>query len=162
MFINWYFSQVRCQGHYLDYFMSVSQLQFTLHMLLSVVKRWCYRGGLATTHWAQHSVAMLEQRGQYMKAEIWDFPVMAEQTKLIISYLLYGFFIMDPSLRSIKTNNWSASPQWVLHLSPRYSQVTLVRGYPFWQLSIDNNVDVHKDVYYQVKNRLYMPWTPSQ
>ena len=52
---------------------------------------------------------------------------------------------MDPSLRSIKTNNWSASPQWVLHLSPRYSQVTLVRGYRFWQLSIDSNMDVHKD-----------------
>ena len=120
----------------------------------SVVERWCYTGGLATTHWAQHSVAMLEQRDQYMKAEVWDFPVMAEQTKLIISYLLNGFFIMDPSLRSIKTNNWSASPQWVLHLSPRYSQVTLVRGYRFWQLSIDSNMDVHKDVH-------YMPWTPS-
>ena len=148
MFINWYFSQVRCQGHYLDYFMSVSQLQFALHMLL------CYTGRFATTHWAQHSVAMLEQRGQYMKAEVWDFPVMAEQTKLIISYLLYGFFFMDPSLRSIKTNNWSASPQWVLHLSPRYSQVTLVRGYRFWQLSIDSNMDVHKDVH-------YVSWTPS-
>ena len=32
-------SQVRCQGHYLDYFISVSQLQFALHMLLSVVER---------------------------------------------------------------------------------------------------------------------------
>ena len=27
----------------------------------------------------------------------------------------------------------------------------------FWQLSIDHNMDVH----YQVKHRLYMPWTPS-
>ena len=32
---------------------------------------------------------------------------------------------------------------------------------PFWQLSIDHNMDVHKDVRYQVKHRLYMPWTPS-
>ena len=92
----------------------------------SVVERWCYTGGLATTHWAQHSVAMLEQRDQYMKAEVWDFPVMAEQTKLIISYLLYGFFIMDPSLRSIKTNNWSASPKrlphsLLLHLNEFYT-----------------------------------------
>ena len=32
---------------------------------------------------------------------------MTERTRLI-SYLLYGLFIMDQSLRSIKTNNWSA------------------------------------------------------
>ena len=25
----------------------------------------------------------------------------------------------------------------------------------------DHNMDVHKDVHYQVKHRLYMPWTPS-
>ena len=97
---------------------------------------------------------MLEQRGQYMKAEIWDFPVMAEQTKLILSYLLYGLSILDLSLRSIKTNNWSASPQWVLHLSQRYNQATLVRGYPFWQLSIDNNMNVLKDVHYQLKKKI--------
>ena len=29
------------------------------------------------------------QRGQYIKAEVWDFPVMTEWTRLI-SYLLYG------------------------------------------------------------------------
>ena len=51
------------------------------------------------------------------------------------------------------------SPQWVVHLSPRYSHVTLVSGYPFciWQLSIDHNMDVHN----QVKHRFYMPCTPS-
>jgi len=27
--------------------------------------------------------------------------------------------------------------------------------------SIDHIVDVYKDVHYQVKHRLYMPWTPS-
>ena len=31
------------------------------------------------------------QRGQYIKDEVWDFPVMIERTRLI-SYLLYGFF----------------------------------------------------------------------
>ena len=72
---------------------------------------------------------------------------------------------MDLSLRPIKTNNWLAdnflkntSPQWVVHLSPQYSHVTLVSRYSFWQLSIDHNMDGHKDVYYQVKHRLYMPW----
>ena len=39
--------------------------------------------------------------------------------------------------------------------------VTLVSGYPFRQLSIDHNMDVHKDVHYQVKHRLYMLWTSS-
>ena len=54
------------------------------------------------------------------------------------------------------------SPQWVVHLSPQYSHVTLVSGHPFltavnWPI----NMEVHKDVHYQVKHRLYMPWTPS-
>ena len=35
------------------------------------------------------------------------FPCMTERTRLI-SYLLHGLFIMDQSLRSIKTKNWSA------------------------------------------------------
>ena len=40
--------------------------------------------------------------------------------------------------------------------------VTLVSRYPFWQLSINHNMDVpDKDVHYPVRYRLYMPWTPS-
>ena len=46
---------------------------------------------------------------------------------------------MDLSLWSIKTNNWSAnnlrkhmSPQWIVHLSAQYSQVTLLSAHPFW------------------------------
>ena len=35
-------------------------------------------------------------------------------------------------------NMW---PQWVLHLSPQYSNVTLVSGHLFWQLFIDHNMD---------------------
>ena len=46
-------------------------------------------------------------RGQYIKDEVWDFSVMTERTRLI-SYLLHGLFIMNLSLRSIKTYNWSA------------------------------------------------------
>ena len=52
---------------------------------------------------------------------------MTERTRLI-SYVLYGLFINDLNLRSIKTNNWSAdnlkkdtSPQWVVLLSLQYS-----------------------------------------
>ena len=44
---------------------------------------------------------------QYIKALVWDFPVMTEWTRFI-SYLFYGLFIMDLSLQPIKTNNWSA------------------------------------------------------
>ena len=101
-----------------------------------------------------------------IKAWVWDFPVMTERTRLI-SYLLYGLFIMDLSLRSIKTNNWSADKCKKLvtsmscTLDSRYSQVTLISGYPFWQFLIDHNMNVHKDVYYPVKHRLYMSWTPS-
>ena len=43
----------------------------------------------------------------------------------------------------------------LLLLIPWYSQVTLVSGYPFWQLSIDHDMDFHKDVHYQVKQIVY-------
>ena len=32
---------------------------------------------------------------------------------------------------------------------------------PFWQLSIDHNMDVCNDFHYPIRYRLYMPWTPS-
>ena len=71
---------------------------------------------------------------------------------------------MDLSLRSIKANNWSSDNLKTLHfnefLSPRYVHLTPVGGYSFWQLSVDHNIDVHKDVHYQV-HKLLMPWTPT-
>ena len=42
------------------------------------------------------------------QGQVWDFPVMTKQMKLI-SYLFCGLSIMDLSLQSIKTNNWSAN-----------------------------------------------------
>ena len=63
------------------------------------------------------------------------------------------------------TGQWitlkNTSPQWVVHLSPQYSHVTLVSGHLFltavnWPI----NMEVHKEVHHQVKHRLYMPWTP--
>ena len=48
----------------------------------------------------------------------------------------------------------NTTPQWVVQLSPQYSQVILVSGYPFWQLSIDHNTDVYKDVRYQVQTQI--------
>lgn len=96
--------------------------------------------------------------GQYIKAEVWDFAVVTGRTRLI-SYLFYGLFIMacgqmKPLTCQRKTVK-NMSPQWGVHLSPWYSHVTLVSGYPFWQLSIGHNIDVH----YQVEHRLYMSWT---
>ena len=52
--------------------------------------------------------------GQYIQAEVWDFPAMSKQMRSI-SHLLYGLFSMDLSL----------------HLSKCYSQVTMVSGYLF-------------------------------
>ena len=40
------------------------------------------------------------RRGQYIKAGVWDFPVMTERTRLI-SYLLYGLFSVKKN--TIKT-----------------------------------------------------------
>ena len=44
---------------------------------------------------------------QHIKTEVWDFPVMTKWMRLI-SYVFFGLSIMDLSLWSIKTNNWSA------------------------------------------------------
>ena len=38
-------------------------------------------------------------------------------------------------------------PQWVVLLSLQYSLVALVSGYPFWQLSIGHEMDVHQVVH---------------
>ena len=59
----------------------------------------------------------------------------------IIWPLHYG---PEPAIK--KTNSWSAEKQttsmsW--HLSSRYSQVTLVSGHPFWQLSNDHDMGFH-------------------
>ena len=74
---------------------------------------------------------------------------------------------MDPRLWSIKTNNWSADnyKKHVTSMSCTFEPVIQSgdtgQHIPFWQLSFDHNMDVHKGVHYQVKHRLYMPWTPS-
>ena len=62
--------------------------------------------------------------------------VMTKQTRSI-SYLLYGLFIMDLSLRSIKSNNWSADKfkKQVTSMScireSAIQAMTLVNGCPF-------------------------------
>ena len=76
---------------------------------------------------------------------------------------------MDLSLQSTKTNNWSADNLKKKHVTLMSYTLELAiqscdtgQRIPFWQLSINYNMDVHKDVQvYQVKHRLYMPWTPS-
>ena len=74
-----------------------------------------------------------------------------------------AILIMGLSLRSIKTNNWSAI-NFKKHVSSMSCTLrpSLQSGDTGQrQLSIDHNMDVHKDVHYQVKHRLYIPWTPS-
>ena len=78
---------------------------------------------------------------------------MTEWTRLI-SYLLYGLFIIDRSQRSIETSNWSADSlnKKTLHLNEMYTWACITVGdtgqrIPFWQLSMDHNMDVHKDVH---------------
>ena len=42
-------------------------------------------------------------RCQYIKASVWDFPVMTERTRLLISYLLHGLFRAILKKNTIKT-----------------------------------------------------------
>ena len=81
--------------------------------------------------------------------------------KLVI---LYDLFILNLSLRSNIKNQWSADniKKRVTSISsfkPAIHSGATVSGYPFWKPSFDHNMDVHKDVYYQVRHRLYMLWT---
>ena len=74
---------------------------------------------------------------------------------------------MDLSLWSIKINNWSVDnfkkhfTSMSCKLEPVIQSCDIGQWYPFWQLSIDHNIDVHKDVHYQIKHTLYMSWTPT-
>ena len=75
---------------------------------------------------------------QYIKASVWDFPVMTERKRLIC-YLLYDLFIMDLSLLSVKTNNWSAD-----NLKKNKSPNELyywARNTVSWHWSVDNLFD---------------------
>ena len=66
---------------------------------------------------------------------------------------------MDLSLGSMKSEDNLKKchlNELYIYTCPWYSHVILVSRYAFWQLSIDHNVDVHKDVQvkklYQVKH----------
>ena len=132
----------------------------------------CIRDRGLSMHWPSDTM--------YIKAEVRCFPVVTKQTRLISYYYNYGLLalftelkwnlviettrqflwqweILDLSLWSIKTKNWSVD-NFKKHItsvsctlqsmtqSCDTSQQTL-----FKQLSIDHSIDVH----YQVKHRLY-------
>ena len=88
------------------------------------------------------------------------FPCMTERTRLI-SYLLHGLFIMDQSLRSIKTNNWSAG-NFKKHVTSN-EFYTWARDRIMWQWSADTLFDSWQLTYWMstvtVKPR--KPWTPE-
>ena len=92
-----------------------------------------------------------------------DFPVMTKQPRLI-SYLWYDLFIMDLILGSFKPTTGQRITFKKLvtsmscQMSPQYSHVTLVSRYPFWQPSVDRNMDVHEDIHYQVNTDCICLW----
>ena len=66
-----------------------------------------------------------------IKAELWDFPVITERTRL----WTWACGQLKPTAgQRITLKN--KSPQWVVHSSPRYSQVTLVSGHPFYSCQL--------------------------
>ena len=82
---------------------------YTSHQLsLWVKKIGVYRECIVPAHRSECYILLINREwghyreiSDYIKAKVWDFLVMTKQTRLI-SYLLHGLFIMDPSLRSIK------------------------------------------------------------
>ena len=66
-----------------------------------------------------------------IKAEVWDFPVMTERTRLWTGACSQ----LKPTTG--QRLNWkNKSPQGVVHFSPRCSQVTLVSGHPFYSCQL--------------------------
>ena len=65
-------------------------------------------------------------RGQYIKAEDWDFPVMTERTRLI-SYLLYGLFSVILEKSTIRT------PEVIFHI--RLGAKEVIRGRDHWTVT---------------------------
>ena len=66
-----------------------------------------------------------------IKAEVWDFPVMTERTRLWTG----ACGQLKPTTGQ-RLNLKNKSPQWVVHFSPRCSQVTLVSGHPFYSCQL--------------------------
>ena len=154
---------------------SQNKSYFTLYtsrqLSLLVQKVGVYGECVVRAHRSEHYILLINREwghyreiSDYIKAKVWDFLVMTKQTRLIS---IKAFSLWTWACNQLKPTTGqqitlkNTTPQWVVQLSPQYSQVTLVSRYPFWQLSIDHNMDVHKDVHYQVKHRLYMPWTPT-
>ena len=68
--------------------------------------------------------------------------------------VLYGFFIMDLSPRSIKTNNWPADTLKIHAVSISCTLELAIQSFDACQRM------PLMDVHYQVKLRLYKAWTP--
>ena len=143
---------------------SVIQHRSTLYRLLPChnilqTESWYIESVLAKIY-----ILLINQEcGHYREISDWihqgrglrDFPVMTKQSRLI-SYWWYDLFIMDLILGSVKptTGQQITFKKHVTsmscQMSLQYSHVTLVSRYPFWQPSVDHNIDVHEDVHYQV------------
>ena len=87
-------------------------LGFLSHKMTSSVvnqaKRYMW-GGQPFSSWPFIKVSF---QGQYIKAEVWDFPVITERMRLI-SYLLYGCFSAILKKNTIKT------PELIFHIRLR-------------------------------------------
>ena len=104
----------------------------------------------ALMYWPCHSEVNTSRLSLRFPCNDW----MDEVNNLFITwpFLWQMWEIMDLSLWSIKTNNWSMDNFNELFIwASLHSHVTLVSGYPFRHLSIAHNMDVH----HQVKDRWY-------
>ena len=75
---------------------------------------------------------------------------MTERTITAIFHYT-AFSLCTRACDRLKPTN--TSPRWVVHFEPAILFGETGRRMLFWQLSIDHNMDVHKNVYYQVKHR---------
>ena len=144
-----------------SYFTLYTSRQWSLWVQkIGVYGEWVVRA-----HRSEHYILFINREwGHYreisdnIKAKVWDFLVMTKQMRLIS---IVAFSLWTWPCNQLKPTTGQKKKQWVVPLRLQYNQVTLVHGCPFWQLSVDHNMDVHKDVHYQVKHRLYTPWTPT-
>ena len=102
--IKWYHFDILASGK-TDFHCKIKETLFIQERSLPLMPRSVYIP-LINREWGHYreisdrglDVLTERQRGQYIKAEVWDFPVMTERTRLI-SCLLYGLLALEKKNR---------------------------------------------------------------
>ena len=119
-------------------------------------------------HYREFSDQCIVSLSQYIKADVWDFPVYDRMDEINKLFIIWPFhYGPEPAINIIKINNWSAdnfkkkkkTPQWVV----AWACITVRWHWPMDALfdSCQLTITWMSLRMSTIKHRLYMPCTPS-